>query len=308
MKAKVLIIALAVLLCFSSFTSLAKCEEPAVKVAVYIESANIDSSERAKIVDAMGVVESRFENNIGYKVDLEIVGSWTSRKDVKEVGALLSEAISETDGTRTSFCDNYGEYVWKFHKDGYTAAIYFVEQDLEDEGVPINGGAHPILRAGMVDYNAHGYSKPFERLCSVTQHELSHLFGITIDNCGEEWCVMNYDYMPYETGFWFIVWWIKTGEEWATDWGPECKQRLIQTYNGIVERGSSLDIIYISYDGFAFRKITYVAEWQRWNLTSFRAKTVFSIGIPIIWYVPSSGAAHPTFNMLMQGSLTVIES
>jgi hypothetical protein len=302
MKAKALIIALAVVLCLSTFTFLAKCEEPAVKVAVYIESANIDNNERSRIVDAMGVVESRFENNIGYKVDLEIVGSWTSRKDTKDVETLLSEAISETDGVFTTFYDNYGEYVWKFHRDGYTAAIYFVEQDLEYEGNVIGGGAHPILRAGMVDYNAHGHWKPFERLCSVTQHELSHLFGI-MKECGEEWCVMNYDYMPYETGFWFIIWW-KTSEEWATDWGPECKQRLIKTYNGLSEPGSSLTILYNGYDAFAYRRITCVAEWQRWNLTSFRAKTVFSIGIPIIWYVPS-GAAHPTFNILMPGSLTV---
>ncbi|MEM2971713.1 MAG: hypothetical protein QW270_04750 [Candidatus Bathyarchaeia archaeon] len=39
----------------------------------------------------------------------------------------------------------------------------------------------------------------------------THLFGLR--HCNEEWCVMNYDYMPYEEYFeWWIVRW-KTKEE-----------------------------------------------------------------------------------------------
>lgn len=81
-----------------------------VKVAVYVES-QIDESERANVVDALGVVEARFEDQIGYEVDFEIVGSWVSRKDTDDPTVLLEDAISKTDGIQTYLWDNIGRIV-----------------------------------------------------------------------------------------------------------------------------------------------------------------------------------------------------
>jgi hypothetical protein len=303
MKAKVLIIALAVVLCFSSFTFLAKCEEPAVKVAVYWENENIDSCELLTIENALAEVENRFLNQLGHAVDFEIVGSWTSSKNTEDDVVLISEAISKTDGVYETVFENGGEYLWKFKRYGYTAAIYFVDQYMYDalHLKRVCGSASSLTRAGIVDYSARGYCEPFDYLCSVTQHELSHIFGIKED-CEEEWCVMNGPegdscYMPHEEGYWFIVWWIKTNETWATDWGPICKQTLIQTYDGCVIPRSKFEVFKMGM--YACGK-SWTEEYIHWNLTRSTLNGFF--GITFIDYRPPSspfgdGAGHPTVTL-----------
>lgn len=282
----------------------------AVKVAVYWETEKIDASERAQIVDAIGVVESRFEDQLGYKVDFEMIGSWTSVKTTTSVTYIVTEAIKETGGVLAPTYDNQRELTWKFHKDGYTAAIYIVEQDLTYLGIPIQGAASPVIHAGIVDYNPHDYWKPFERLCSVIQHEISHVFGLTFygdeAECNEPWCVMNYEYMPYEEyAGWRIIRW-KTKEEWATTWCSNCKQKLQQTYKGITFPCTKR-YTYITQNYVVAYSIKWTETYYRWNLTQCRLKSVFVISIPIIRYTPGMAAVHPSFSTLMQGTLTIIE-
>jgi hypothetical protein len=136
------------------------------------------------------------------------------------------------------------------------------------------------------------YSNNLERLSGVIQHELTHLFGV-VDECHEDWCVMNYDYMPYKAYFWFIV----VREDWATDWGPECKQTLLETYNGRVITRSKFVVFKM---GMYACGISWTEEYIHWNLTRLTLNGFF--GITFIDYRPPSrpfgdGAGHPTVTL-----------
>ncbi|MEM2995229.1 MAG: hypothetical protein QXI91_04355 [Candidatus Bathyarchaeia archaeon] len=303
MKAKPLTISLLVIMLISTFASMVKADGT-VKVAVYWETANIDSSELAIINNALAEVESRFQNKLEHSIDLEVVGSWKSRKDTKDYRTLITEAIRQTNGIYTTLFDNYGYFfTWKFHRKGYTAGIYIVEQDLVDEyGNLLGGAGSSVLRAGIVDYNPHGKWKPFERLCGIIQHELSHIFGIPT-NCEENWCVMNGPdgdscYMPYEQ--WFLIW--KTDEKWATDWGSNCKQTLLETYAGCARTGidvSSFGNCWKAED-LTIAVTIWTEEWRYWNLTQRRLKLAVYVHVPNLsceskvlpYFAP--GWAHPT--------------
>lgn len=140
------------------------------------------------------------------------------------------------------------------------------------------------FRACILDYHWDGWWYQFDWLCSGIQHEVSHLFGV--NHCDEEWCVMNYGYMPYEeyAGWWIIKW--KTNETWATKWGLNCKNRLIQAYNGITFTYMNT---YIYYKGNAivYERLSWTETYYHWNLTSLIWRSFFVRALPCgYWYAP----------------------
>jgi hypothetical protein len=91
--------------------------------------------------------------------------------------------------------------------------------------------------------------------------------------------------MPHEEGYWFIVWWIKTNETWATDWGPICKQTLIQTYNGATfPRHSEPHILgggEIYGNSYTLVVTGWTESYYHWNLTSARLKYEAVVYVPV---------------------------
>jgi len=262
MKKKALIISLLVLaLSISMLISLAKCDAP--KVAVYFESANIDVNERSKIVDALGTVAARFGNQIGIEPDFDIITTWNSDKNTKNPKDLLDEAIAETDGVIAEVFDNFGRLpFWKFQREGYTAAIYFIDQPMETPIQDTFAVCSWFNRACMVKYAG------FDQLASSTQAALSVTFGL--EPCNEEWCCLNDAYMPYRVYFGpFVI-----SETWTTKWEPECKQELIENYNGItrtrVMTGETWNFYY---------SLVWTERYYQWDLTECKMKSITYLSV-----------------------------
>ncbi|MEM2970825.1 MAG: hypothetical protein QW270_00160 [Candidatus Bathyarchaeia archaeon] len=272
MNAKKLVISVLTALALTlTFSSMAKCTIPIVKVAVYFESANIDANEKQKILGALGVVENRFETQIGVaEPDFDEKGTWTSDKTTEDPDLIFIDAIRKTGGP----------------SEGYTAAVFFVDQPLTEYYWPpgyvkdIWAVASPVCHACLVRYDGND-----DKLRALIQWALSWTFGTK--ECDESWCVMNPEYMPHE------IWWgpIKIGEDWAEEWGPDCKQKLIDTYNGGTFTYTKAWSYWVS-GGFVYGIATWTEEYHQWSLTKLETKHVVG------WLSlspPSKVAAHPTF-------------
>ncbi|MEM2995530.1 MAG: zinc-dependent metalloprotease family protein [Candidatus Bathyarchaeia archaeon] len=268
MKVRLSLLAIVLILTFV----LAVKADSSVKVAVYLESTNINESERANIIKALEDVRMRFYNQLGKTVEFEIVGTWESSKNTDRSTVLLEEAIMKTDGIYANEYSNCDAKIWIFRKEGYTVAVYITDQDLD--GQSSSGYAHVGRRACIVDYYVNCWY-PMECLKSTIQHELSHLFGL--EHCDEEWCVMNSNedgdgYTPRE--YWFL-WW-KIDEKWATQWGSDCKQTLLQIYDGCVLFRKKEDYRM----GMYASGCAWTEEYYRWNLVHSTLIAVYYVNLP----------------------------
>jgi hypothetical protein len=265
MKTKALILLLIVVLSISAMG--VAVAEPTVDVAVYFESSNISESEKSNVLSVLEVVNQRFVEQLGVGVNFEVVGSWESNKNIVDDMELLDEAVSETDGIWTRLIDNIGYFAWKFYHPPHIVGVYFIDQPMQGEGKDIAGSANAWIRACIIRY----YDST-DKLAGIVQHELSHLFGI-YEHCSEEWCVMNYAYMPYRIS---LLWWV-IYEDYADTWGPICRQVLIECYNGKT-RTYSLVITFQGYECYyEYTYFIFKESYNQWNLTSNRLVSVVHV-------------------------------
>jgi len=266
MKAKGIILLLIVVLLTLMFTSIVRCI-PTVEVAIYFESANINDDEKAFILKVLAIVNGRFVDQLGIGLNFEVVGSWESDKNATDDSVLLTEAIRETNGIWTRVVDNIDIFEWKFYHPPHIVGIYFIDQPLKVEDEDVVGMADIWCRAAIVRFYEYE-----DKLAGIAQHELSHLFGI-LNECNEKWCCMNYACMPYR--IWLAIWIIY--EDYADEWGPECKQTLIQCYYG-TGRTYPLIIFFQGCDSYyEYTYFTWSDSYHNWNLTSNRLRQVVHV-------------------------------
>ncbi|MEM2994824.1 MAG: hypothetical protein QXI91_02250 [Candidatus Bathyarchaeia archaeon] len=141
--------------------------------------------------------------------------------------------------------------------------------------------------ACMVRYDGND-----DKLTALIQSALSYTFGA--DECDEEWCVMNTEYMPHPIYLGII----KIGEEWAKEWGPNCRQRLNDTYNGVtLERKDSGPI---GYDGsiITYQAVAWTERYENWQLKEIHLKYTFTVSVPAYrpYVQPSIVGYYAEFN------------